>query len=227
MLVFSWVWVMKTEETLPASDIPGEATTGKIAPRRRSRKRSIIIFVVATVVNGGLLALLAWQLLTPAQTPASGGSSTGYNVSAPLKGKAAPNFTLPALSDQRVPPISLSDYKGKAIVINFWASWCGPCQDEAAMFQAEWQKVQGKNIVFIGIDFQDTHTDGLIFLHKYHIAYPNVEDATGSTAVNYGLAFTPTTYFINSKGIVVNSIAQELTAKQLQQNVQALLGQKQ
>lgn len=217
---------MKTDETIIAPGTPGETTTGKRQPRPRSRRRTIIIFVVATVINGGLIALLAWQLLTPAQAPASSGS-TGYNVMTPLKGKAAPNFTLPALSDQHMPPISLANYKGKAIVLNFWASWCGPCQDEARMFQAEWQKVQSKNIVFLGVDFQDTQTDGLIFLHKYHITYPSVEDATGTTVINFGLAFTPTTYFINSKGIVVNSIAQQLTAQQLQQNVQLLLGQTQ
>jgi cytochrome c biogenesis protein CcmG/thiol:disulfide interchange protein DsbE len=194
----------------------------KIKPER-SRKRKIIIFAVATVVNIGLLALLAWQLLTPAQSPHDVSGRTGSNVIAALKGRSAPNFTQPALSDQHIPQISLADYKGKAVVLNFWASWCGPCQDEASLFQAEWQKVQSRNIVFLGVDFQDTQADGLNFLHKYHITYPNIADAAGITASAFGLSYTPTTYFINSKGIVVNSIAGELTAQQLAQNVQALL----
>ena len=193
----------------------------KIKPER-SRKRKITIFAVATVINIGLLSLLAWQLLTPAQSSHGTGNSTVSNVIATLKGRPAPNFTQPALSDQRIPPISLANYKGKAVVLNFWASWCSPCQDEASLFQAEWQTVQSRNIVFLGVDFQDTQADGLTFLRKYHITYPNIADAIGVTAAAFGLSYTPTTYFINSKGIVVNSIAGELTAQQLSQNVQAL-----
>lgn len=214
---------MSTNDIMPEpgehNEVRAETAT---APRRRSRKRTIIIFVVATILNGGLLMLLAWQLLTPAHPQSSGGNGS-YTASDPLKGKPAPNFTLAALSDQHVPPISLSQYKGKAIVLNFWASWCGPCQDEALLLQNEWQKVQSKNIVFLGVDFQDTQTDGMIFVRKYHVTYPSVQDTTGAVAINFGIAFTPTTIFINSKGIVVNNVPQQITAQQLQQNVQLLL----
>ena len=214
---------MNTDEIMPDSGDHNEAQAAPMAtPRRRSRKRTIIIFVAATFLNGGLLFLLAWQLLTPAHPQSSGGSGS-YTASDPLKGKAAPNFTLAALSDQHVPPISLAQYKGKAIVLNFWASWCGPCQDEASLLQSEWQKVQSKNIVFLGVDFQDTQTDGMIFVRKYHVTYPNVQDTTGAIAINFGIAFTPTTIFINSKGVVVNNVPQQITAQQLQQNVQLLL----
>jgi cytochrome c biogenesis protein CcmG, thiol:disulfide interchange protein DsbE len=216
---------MSTDNISPDSGDHDEARTeATTAPRRRMSKRSIIIFVTATVLNGGLLFLLAWQLLTPAH-PQSNGGNGSYTPSDPLKGKAAPNFTLAALSDKHVPPISLAQYKGKAIVLNFWASWCGPCQDEAALLQNEWQKVQSKNIVFLGVDFQDTQTDGMIFVRKYHITYPSVQDTTGAIAINYGIAFTPTTIFINSQGIVVNNVPQQITAQQLQQNVQSLLKQ--
>jgi cytochrome c biogenesis protein CcmG/thiol:disulfide interchange protein DsbE len=195
----------------------------KIKPER-SRKRKIIIFVAATVINVALLALLAWQLLTPAQPPRGSNGNTGVGLTAPLKEKAAPNFMLPLLSEQHAAPVSLARYKGEAIVLNFWASWCTPCQEEASIIQAEWQKVHSRNIVFLGVDFQDTQAAGLSFLHKYRISYPNVADATGMTAVPFTLSYTPTTFFINSKGIVINSIEGQLTAQQLSQNVQALLG---
>lgn len=188
----------------------------------RSRKRKIIIFVAVTAINIGLLTLLAWQLLTPAQPLHGSGNNVGSSIVAPLKGKSAPSFMLPLLGSQHV--ISLAHYEGKAIVLNFWASWCDPCQEEAPVFQAEWQKVQTKNIVFFGIDFQDTQAAGLSFLHKYHISYPNVADALGTTAAPFTLSYTPTTFFINRNGIVVNSIQGQLTAQQLSQNVQALLG---
>lgn len=188
----------------------------------RSRKRKIIIFVAAAAINIGLLALLAWQLLTPASFPRGASNKVSASVVAPLRGKSAPNFMLPQLSNQHV--ISLAHYKGKAIVLNFWASWCDPCQEEAPLFQAEWQRVQTRNIIFFGVDFQDTQAAGLSFLHKYHISYPNVADALGTTAAPFTLSYTPTTFFINRNGIVVNSIQGQLTAQQLSQNVQVLLG---
>ena len=91
------------------------------------------------------------------------------------------------------------------------------------MLQKEWQQAQAQGIVFIGVDFQDGQSDGLTFMQKYGITYPNVLDPNGSTAVNYGVTFTPTTYFINSQGVVVSSIPQEMTADQLQNGIKSLL----
>ena len=90
------------------------------------------------------------------------------------------------------------------------------------MLQAQWQHVQAKGIVFIGIDFQDVRSDGLNFLQKYNITYPNALDADGSTAIHYGVTYTPTTFFINSQGVIVRSIPREMTAHELQTNLQTL-----
>jgi cytochrome c biogenesis protein CcmG/thiol:disulfide interchange protein DsbE len=217
---------MKTNE--PISDAGTIVANGssdqseKIQPKR-SRKRRIIIFTVVSLVNVGLLVLLWTQLLTPA-TQSNAGSG-GYTPSDQLKGHAAPNFTLAALNTNggQLPPISLAAFKGKDVVLNFWSSSCGPCQDEAYMLQSTWMKMKAKGVVFVGVDFQDTPTDGLFFMRRYGVTYPNVSDPNGDTAVNYGVAYTPTTYFINSKGTVVSFIPQEMTAQQLQQNLQLLL----
>lgn len=180
-----------------------------------------MLYGVGTAITTTMLALLVWQLLTPA--PLSGGKSSSTPAD-PLKGKPAHNFTLPLLSNQQhTPPISLAGFRGKAIILNFWASWCSPCQDEAPLLQAEWQKVHSRNIVFLGVDFQDTQSSGLNFLHTFHISYPNVFDATGSTGATYDLTGLPTTYFINSSGVVMNNIPHQMTSQELQQNVQALL----
>jgi cytochrome c biogenesis protein CcmG/thiol:disulfide interchange protein DsbE len=222
---------MKTNETISdagsgvanANDASGQPE--KIQPKR-SRKRRIIIFSVVTLVNLGLLILLWTQLLTPAVQSNQGNG--GYTPTDQLKGHAAPNFTLAALSTSggQLAPISLASFKGKDVVLNFWSSSCGPCQDEAHMLQSTWLKMKAKGVVFVGVDFQDTTTDGLFFMRRYGVTYPNVSDPNGSTAVNYGVAYTPTTYFINSKGVVVSFIPQEMTAQQLQQNLQLLLNSK-
>ncbi len=91
------------------------------------------------------------------------------------------------------------------------------------MLQANWQRAQSKSVVFIGVDFQDVQSDGLSFMRKYGITYPNVLDPNGATAINYGVTYTPTTFFINSQGVVVSVINREMTAKELQSNLQLLL----
>ena len=93
--------------------------------KRRSRKRSILTFTVISVVNIGLLVLLWTQLLTPAHQSSSQGAPSD-----PLLGQAAPNFTLPGLNSQGGQKISLADFQGKLVVINFWSSTCQPCKDE-------------------------------------------------------------------------------------------------
>src|ERR1700680_380634 len=189
--------------------------------RKNRRKRNIILFVVVSLVNVGLLTLLWTQLLTPAQSPASGQTTTID----PLVGHPAPAFTLAALNTPtRQITLSLNDLKGKAIVLNVWASWCVPCNQEASILQTAWQQMstQGKAVVFLGIDFQDSRSDALTFMHKYGISYPNVLDASGSVSIDYGVTGVPETIFINSKGTVVGTVRQQLTAQALQSNLKLI-----
>jgi cytochrome c biogenesis protein CcmG, thiol:disulfide interchange protein DsbE len=194
----------------------------KIATKRKgSRKRNITIFFVVSLLNVGLLALLWSQLLTPAQNQASSSGPTAAN---PLQGRPAPDFRLAALSAGQGSTLDLASFKGRAVVLNFWSSSCVPCQQEAPMLQSTWRQLQEKGIVFVGVDFEDAQSDGLSFLQKYGITYPNALDANGATAINYGVTYTPTTYFINKQGVVVSMIPREMTAQELQKNVQLLTG---
>jgi len=188
--------------------------------RKSTRKRSIIIFIVVSLLNVALLGLLWSQLLTPAHN-----ADTTQGVVSPLVGKPAPSFTLDALSARSASAISLASFKGRAVVINVWNSTCAPCMQEAPLLQAEWQRVQrqGQAVVFLGIDFQDARSDGLSFLQKYGITYPNVLDASGSVAISYGVSGTPETIFINRRGVVVQKVIGELTAQTLESNLQLVV----
>lgn len=187
---------------------PNETQTEK----GKSRRRSITIFVIVSLINVGLLAFLWMQLLTPAQNKTA--------AKDPLVGKAARNFTLVALNGYTVPTISLADFKGKPVVLNVWSSSCGPCIHEAPLLQATWQSQQAKGVVFLGLDFQDTKSDGLSFLQKYGITYANALDAAGSVAIDYGVTGTPETFFIDRHGVIVNHVIGELTVQTLQSNLQ-------
>ena len=107
-------------------------------------------------------------------------------------------------------------------MLNFWASWCDPCKQEAPLLEAMWQRVQGQGIVFLGIDFEDRQSDGLSFLQTYGITYPNVVDTDGSVAINYGVTGVPETVFIDRHGVFVHKVIGELTAQTLQSNLQLI-----
>ena len=198
----------------PAEIPPGQFTRGR--KNRRSRRRVIIILIVS-LINLALLVLLGSQLLVPAQNQSNAGSS-------PLIGHPAPDFTLAVLSAhaRTASKMHLADLKGKPIVLNFWASWCDPCKHEAPLLQATWRSAQSQGIIFLGIDFQDTRSDGLNFLQKYGITYLNVVDDTGSTAINYGVSGVPETFFLDRHGVIVSKVIGELTEQTLQSNLHLL-----
>ena len=171
----------------------------------RSRKRSIITFVVVSLLNVGLLILLWTQLLTPrsGQPQVDSSSSTVGFVSSPLLGKTAPDFTLPVLNGNGA-KLHLASLKGKVVMLNFWASWCQPCQQEASTLQQTWAKWQSKGVVLLGVDGPESESDALNFVHQHSITYQSVRDTIdGGTAISYGATANPETFFINRDGVVV------------------------
>lgn len=187
--------------------------------KKKSRKRSVTIFIVISIVNVALFVLLWTQLLTPAQNASSnlnsGTPTASGDVNSPLIGKPAPDFTLKRLNGNG--EMRLSDLKGKSVMLNFWASWCDPCKQEAPFLEKSWEtKLKAQGIVFIGIDSPEKTSDALKFLQTYGITYPNVQDTmNGGTGINYGVAGFPETVFINRQGIVVAKWIYPLTEKGL------------
>ncbi|GCF08317.1 TlpA family protein disulfide reductase [Dictyobacter arantiisoli] len=192
---------------------------------RRSRKRNIIVFIVTNVLIVGLLVLLWTQLMTPkvglTHSPDESLVTVG-DLPSPLLGKPAPGFALPLLQGNGQ-KVSLSDFKGKPVLINFWASWCDPCNLEAPFLQNKWPGLQSKGIVMLGIDGGEMASAGQAFLKKYNISYTNVADTIGgNTSLAYGVSQMPETFFINADGKVVARWAGPLDDTNLQKELAKL-----
>jgi cytochrome c biogenesis protein CcmG, thiol:disulfide interchange protein DsbE len=200
---------------------------GELAPpeivQKRSRKRNKSIFVVVCLLNIGLLVLLWTQLTTPRATHSPDDPSLVGEVSGPLIGKAAPDFTLAVLNGKST-QLHLADFKGKPVILNFWGSWCAPCQQEAAFLQKTWTRIQPQGAVMIGIDIPESSESApLGFLHQYGITYPNVKDTIqGSTGLDYGTTGQPETFFINRDGIVVSHWLGALTEESMRSELAKL-----
>ncbi|HEY7983549.1 MAG TPA: TlpA disulfide reductase family protein [Ktedonobacterales bacterium] len=172
---------------------------------------------VTAVALAALLALLAARLAAAQQTA---GTLTG----SPLVGQRAPDFTITPYNGTLGQRIHLAALKGRPVVVNFWASWCVPCQDEAAILRASWQQHQGDGVVYLGISYQDKADAAKAFLSQYGITYPAApDDATGSIAIAYGVTGPPETAFIDRNGVVASKVGGALDDGTLERDVRLIL----
>jgi cytochrome c biogenesis protein CcmG, thiol:disulfide interchange protein DsbE len=153
--------------------------------------------IAAVAVVAALLGLLAWKLMRDESEVTSALQRGGT--------PNAPAFTLERLDGKG--ELELESLRGKAVVLNFWASWCGPCKDETPLLQEGWKRWQRKDVVFVGVDVKDFRGDARDFLERYGVTYTNVYDGKGSTVGRYGVTGFPETYFVDAAGNVRYRIA--------------------
>jgi cytochrome c biogenesis protein CcmG/thiol:disulfide interchange protein DsbE len=119
--------------------------------------------------------------------------------------------------------VSLADFRGKAVVLNFWASWCEPCKEEAPMLEEAWRRHRERGLVVLGVNAQDYGDDARDFVERYGLTYPIVHDGPGSSLGRYGLTGFPETWWIDRQGRLVRYVQGEFTQEQLDANVERAL----
>jgi len=199
-----------TTET-PASERDAVAQSGA------SLSRSNIIGLAVTAL--ALLALITVLVVRLQQANQAVSSAPTY----PLVGHVAPDFTAPVWNGAQGQTVHLADLKGKPVVLNFWASWCAPCKEEMPALQAGFDKYRASGVVFVGLAFNDTQSNGQPFLEKYKITYPAGPDENGKTSIAYGVTGVPETVFIGRDGRVVSKTPGGVSAEQLDAGIQQLL----
>lgn len=164
-------------------NIATENTAPDAAVRNRPRWGRIFAWVGVLA----LLAILALGLKRAQQGPVAVGSR-------------APDFSLNSFDGQ---PFKLSSLKGKVVVVNFWASWCKPCEEEAAILEAGWQYYKPRgDVVFLGVDYVDTEPEAKAYLSKFNITYPNGPDLATRISQSFRIQGVPETYIIDRNGIL-------------------------
>ncbi len=145
---------------------------------------------IALAAVAGLLALLVWRVT--------------HQPHPPKLGKPAPAFTARRLDGKG--ELTLASLVGRPVVLNFWASWCGPCKSEAAALERTWNQYRGHGLIVLGVDYNDATSDARRFVSKRGLTFPIVRDRTGLIGDRYDLTGVPETFIIDRRGRVIEHI---------------------
>lgn len=181
-----------------------------------ARRVKLILQAAAVLVVVLLVVLLGWKVTEQAE---------GRGLDDALERGERPQP--PALVFDSLDgegEIRLSDYRGQAVVLNFWASWCEPCKDEAPLLEETWQRYRDEGLVVLGVDAQDFRTDARRFADRYGMTYPIAFDGHGSSLGRFGVTGFPETWFLGRDGRLVGEhIVGPVERDQLEENVRAAL----
>ncbi|MCL7452823.1 MAG: TlpA family protein disulfide reductase [Anaerolineae bacterium] len=174
-------------------------------PRRGLSPAWVATGAVALVV----IALLSYSLVT--------GPSASLQV-----GELVPDFQLATFEGDTV---NLSELRGQVVVVNFFASWCNPCREEAPDLEQAWQEYQDQGVQVLGIAYKDASSKAQAFLAEFDVTYPSGIDPGSRTSRAYGVTGVPETFIIDQQGRLVRHVLGAVTLAQLRQELDQTLNE--
>ena len=188
-----------SQQPIVESELPPEP----IAKGKRTGLIVTFAFILA------LLAVLAWGLKKVQAGPVSSGM--------------APDFTLTSFDGRT---LTLSELRGQVVIINFWASWCPPCREEAAYLEQTWRKYKDKGVIFIGVDWVDTEKEALAYMKEFDLTYFNGPDIGTRIAQAYNIQGVPETFYVAKNGELRGVHIGPLKSPELDDKIDELLAEK-
>ena len=181
-----------------------QALTSK-GVQRHDRKPGLLLVFLPILA---LMAVFGWKMFNDAQGQVSSG--------------LAPDFSLALFDGDQ---LILSELRGQVVVVNFWASWCIPCREEAPILEQTWRRYGDRGVVFIGVAYLDTEKESRAFLEEFNVTYPNGPDLGTRIADDYRIKGVPETFFIARDGRVADLQIGPLTEARLVNAIETLLAE--
>ncbi len=186
------------DDVTPPTPSPAE-------PAGRQRRGSRLLLGFFALIGVALLAVFVIGLLNPPSVRVGAGQ--------------APEVAFTTFDGERM---RLSDFRGKPVVMNFWASWCVPCREEAATLEQAWKTHQDK-VQFVGLAYLDQDKNALPYLKEFGITFPNGHDLGSKAYTAYHVQGVPETFFIDADGNIQGYFVGPIPPSELEQRIQALL----
>ena len=178
-------------------------STGRTLRRARGRRlplvavRRLVLPILVSLAGAGLMGLLIYGISNQAVSRSLDEQlAHGKQPVAPEAGHSLPQLGGAGTS-------SLASYAGKVVVLNFWASWCEPCQVEAPLLEHAQSRLERHGGTVLGITYKDASPDSESFVRQFHLTYPNLRDKSGEFASSYGTDRLPESFIVNRAGRIV------------------------
>jgi cytochrome c biogenesis protein CcmG/thiol:disulfide interchange protein DsbE len=210
------------------SSAPPDSGSSDAGPPDASRSRRRLLIAIAAIVVIVVVAITVVVVTTSgddgsnASSPSPNGMLDELGADTGLEpGTMAPDFALAKLSGDGT--VKLSDYRGKPVVVNFWASWCHPCRKEFPLLADARSKYKDDGLQIIGVSFRDIPADSRTFVKDQQAKWTFARDDRGNLAKDYGVRAVPQTFFIDADGTIRERVFGITSAKDLDQTLKKIL----